>query len=141
MSEQITYHGVTETSALDGQAGGRDGDRGHTAVLADWLAGTGRDDAAQTSEPSPPASGSADPAPPPSGYRAALSAAVTRLNAASLSFVMGTGIVSTALYVNGAGTASALLLWVALAGFAVLVPSYGWWMLRRRRRFVATLLG
>ncbi|MFE7170329.1 tellurite resistance/C4-dicarboxylate transporter family protein [Streptomyces sp. NPDC057616] len=142
MSEQITYHGVSEqTSALDGQADGRAMDRGHAAVLADWLAGTGRDDAAQRSEPSSPALGPADPAPPPSGYRAALSAAVTRLNAASLSFVMGTGIVSTALYVNGAGTASAVLLWVALAGFAVLVPSYGWWMLRRRQRFVATLLG
>lgn len=141
MREQIRYHGVSEqTSALDGQAGGRDRDRGQAAVLADWLAGNGWG-AAQRSDPPPPASGAADPAPPPSGYRAALSVAVTRLNAASLSFVMGTGIVSTALYVNGAGTASAVLLWVALAGFAVLVPAYGWWMLRRRQRFVATLLG
>ncbi|MCX4649204.1 hypothetical protein OG456_44040, partial [Streptomyces sp. NBC_01446] len=54
---------------------------------------------------------------------------------------MGTGIVSTALYVNGAGTASAVLLWVALAGFAILVPAYGWRLLRRRERFVADLLG
>ncbi|MER5582280.1 tellurite resistance/C4-dicarboxylate transporter family protein [Streptomyces asoensis] len=142
MSEQNRNHGVSEqTSALDGQADGHAMDRGHAAAPADWLAGTSRDDAAQRSEPSSPASGPADPAAPPSGYRAALSAAVTRLNAASLSFVMGTGIVSTALYVNGAGTASAVLLWVALAGFAVLVPAYGWWMLRRRQRFVATLLG
>nr|WP_240528930.1 tellurite resistance/C4-dicarboxylate transporter family protein [Streptomyces humi] len=54
---------------------------------------------------------------------------------------MGTGIVSTALYVNGAGTASAVLLWVAIAGFAVLVPAYGRRLLRRRERFVADLLG
>ncbi|MCG7205509.1 tellurite resistance/C4-dicarboxylate transporter family protein [Streptomyces arenae] len=54
---------------------------------------------------------------------------------------MGTGIVSTALYVNGAGTASAVLLWVALAGFAVLVPAYGRRLLRRRERVVADLLG
>nr|WP_256216174.1 tellurite resistance/C4-dicarboxylate transporter family protein [Streptomyces sp. Ag109_O5-10] len=54
---------------------------------------------------------------------------------------MGTGIVSTALYVNGAGAFSAVLLWVALAGFVLLVPAYGWRLLRRRERFVADLLG
>ncbi|MFD8073382.1 tellurite resistance/C4-dicarboxylate transporter family protein [Streptomyces sp. NPDC059718] len=77
----------------------------------------------------------------PSGRRAALSAAVADLNAGALAFVMGTGIVSTALYVNGAGTASAVLLWVALAGFAVLLPAYGWRLLRQRERFVADFLG
>ncbi|WTZ98473.1 tellurite resistance/C4-dicarboxylate transporter family protein [Streptomyces sp. NBC_01378] len=66
---------------------------------------------------------------------------MANLNAGTLAFVMGTGIVSTALYVNGAGTASAVLLWVALAGFAILVPAYGWRLLRRRERFVADLLG
>ncbi|WP_323377378.1 tellurite resistance/C4-dicarboxylate transporter family protein [Streptomyces sp. RB17] len=66
---------------------------------------------------------------------------MANLNAGALAFVMGTGIVSTALYVNGAGIASAVLLWVALAGFAVLVPAYGWRLLRRRERFVADLLG
>ncbi|MDX2645673.1 tellurite resistance/C4-dicarboxylate transporter family protein [Streptomyces sp. PA03-1a] len=77
----------------------------------------------------------------PSGRRAAVSAAVADLNAGALAFVMGTGIVSTALYVNGAGTASAVLLWVALAGFAVLLPAYGWRLLRQRERFVADFMG
>ncbi|MFJ9539825.1 tellurite resistance/C4-dicarboxylate transporter family protein [Streptomyces sp. NPDC101225] len=140
MTEQTTRHGIGgQTSTSDGERGGRDTDH-RPAILAEWLAGTGRN-GARPSGPPPPAPGPAAPAPPPSGYRAALSAAVTNLNAASLSFVMGTGIVSTALYVNGAGTASAALLWVALAGFVVLVPAYGWWMLCRRRRFMATLLG
>ena len=118
----------------------RDMDHSHAAVLAEWLTGNGQDPARRADSP-PSTPGPADPTPPPSGYRAALSAAVTKLNPASLSFVMGTGIVSTALYVNGAGTASAVLLWVALAGFAVLVPAYGWCMLRRRRRFMAAFLG
>ncbi|MEU6307772.1 DUF488 family protein, N3 subclade [Streptomyces chartreusis] len=117
-----------------------DMDHSHAAVLAEWLAG-GDEDRAPRSESQSPAPGPAAPAPPPSGYRAAVSSAVTDLNAASLSFVMGTGIVSTALYVIGAGTASAVLLWVALAGFAVLVPAYGWRLLRRRQRFVADFLG
>ncbi len=58
-------------------------------------------------------------------------------NAGALASAMGTGIVSTTLYVNGAG----IPLWAALAGFAVLVPAYGWRLLRRRERFVADLLG
>ncbi|WP_326578737.1 tellurite resistance/C4-dicarboxylate transporter family protein [Actinacidiphila glaucinigra] len=81
------------------------------------------------------------PGPRPPGHRAAVSAAVADLNPGALAFVMGTGIVSTALYVNGARTASAALLWVAVAGFAVLVPAYGWRLLRRRERFVADFLG
>ncbi|MFF8352926.1 DUF488 family protein [Streptomyces chartreusis] len=117
-----------------------DMDHSHAAVLAEWLAGSDQGRARRSESPSP-APGPAAPAPPPSGYRAAVSSAVTDLNAASLSFVMGTGIVSTALYVIGAGTASAVLLWVALAGFAVLVPAYCWRLLRRRRRFVADFLG
>ncbi|MEV5843758.1 DUF488 family protein [Streptomyces sp. NPDC051985] len=108
----------------------QDTDRSHAAVLAEWLAGPGR------REPGP-----SDPGPRPSRYRAAVSASVAELNAGALAFVMGTGIVSTALYVNGAGRASLVLLWVALAGFAVLVPAYGWRLLRMRRRFVADLLG
>ncbi|MGJ5749885.1 TDT family transporter [Streptomyces puniciscabiei] len=66
---------------------------------------------------------------------------MANLNARALAFMMGTGTVSTALYVNGADTASAVLLWVPLAGCAVLVPAYGWRLLRRRERFVADLLG
>ncbi|MGY6024769.1 SLAC1 family transporter [Streptomyces spinosirectus] len=115
-----------------------DMDHSHAAVLAEWLTDSDQDPA-QRPESDP--SGPGEHTPPSSGYRTALSAAVTDLNPASLSFVMGTGIVSTALYVGGAGTASAVLLWVALAGFALLVPAYGWWMLRRRRRFVTAFLG
>ncbi|WP_328538231.1 tellurite resistance/C4-dicarboxylate transporter family protein [Streptomyces sp. NBC_00344] len=74
-------------------------------------------------------------------YRAAVTSRVAGLNAAAFSFVMGTGIVSTALDINGAGTASAALLVVSLAGFAVLLPAYGWRLLRRRQRFMADLLG
>ncbi|MFG3168707.1 tellurite resistance/C4-dicarboxylate transporter family protein [Streptomyces sp. NPDC048200] len=70
-----------------------------------------------------------------------LSSAVAHLNPAAFSFVMGTGIVSTALYVNGAGTASAALLWVGIAGFAVLLPAYGWRLLRPPGQFAAGLLG
>ncbi|MEU8789567.1 tellurite resistance/C4-dicarboxylate transporter family protein [Streptomyces sp. NPDC048643] len=77
----------------------------------------------------------------PQGYRATLSSAVANLNPGAFSFVMGTGIVSTALYVNGAGTASAALLWVGLAGFAVLLPAYVWRLLRWKERFVTGLLG
>lgn len=54
---------------------------------------------------------------------------------------MGTGIVSTALNLNGARTASVALLVVALAGFAVLLPAYGWRLLRRRQRFIADFVG
>ncbi|MGW0411583.1 tellurite resistance/C4-dicarboxylate transporter family protein [Streptomyces collinus] len=63
------------------------------------------------------------------------------LNPGALAFVMGTGIVSTGLYANGARTASTALLWVAVAGFAVLVPGYGWRLLRHRQRFLADFLG
>ncbi|MFF1568873.1 DUF488 family protein [Streptomyces sp. NPDC058293] len=117
----------------------------HVAVLVDWLTDSDHRDArrpdADRPEPGPTDPARTDPGARPPGYRAAVSAAVTNLNAGALAFVMGTGIVSTALYVNGAGTASAALLWVALAGFAVLVPAYGWRLLRRRQRFVADLLG
>lgn len=102
----------------------------HTTVLAEWLTEPDR------SEPD-----RAGPGPRPAAYRAAISAAVAGLDPGALAFVMGTGIVSTALNINGAGTASAALLWVALAGFAVLAPAYGWRLLRRRQRFVADLLG
>ncbi|MFH9089213.1 DUF488 family protein [Streptomyces sp. NPDC017673] len=112
----------------------------HAAVLAEWLTGSGpRDERRPDAEPpTPRGTGSGLR---PTGWRAGFSAAVADLNAGALAFVMGTGIVSTALYVIGAGTASAALLWVALAGFAVLVPAYGWRLLRRRERFVADLLG
>ncbi|MFF4116623.1 DUF488 family protein [Streptomyces sp. NPDC001714] len=128
------HHSLTLLTAT------RDVDHGHTSVLAEWLTEPGPHD--QRRPPAvPPRPGRAAPGPQASGRRAALSDAVAGLNPGALAFVMGTGIVSTALYVNGARTASAALLWVALAGFALLVPAYGWRLLRRRERFVADLLG
>ncbi|MEV7324389.1 DUF488 family protein [Streptomyces sp. NPDC093970] len=105
---------LAERRSLTLLTAARDTDRSHAAVLAEWLTGHG-----------------APPAPPH----------VTDVNAGALAFVMGTGIVSTCLYAVGAGTLSAVLLWVALAGFAVLVPAYAWRLLRRRERLVADLLG
>ncbi|MEU8714465.1 DUF488 family protein [Streptomyces sp. NPDC048663] len=100
----------------------RDTDRSHAAVLAEWLAGQ---EDPRTARPGP------------GRPRAALD----DVNAAALAFVMGTGIVSTCLYADGAHVLSAALLWVALAGFAVLVPAYGLRLVRHRQRFVADLLG
>ncbi|WP_324608102.1 DUF488 family protein [Streptomyces sp. 142MFCol3.1] len=117
----------------------RDLGRSHALVLAEWLRDrVDRDPRGPDSRSEPGRTGAAPRSP---GHHAALSTAVANLNAGALAFVMGTGIVSTALYVIGAGTASALLLWVALAGFVVLVPAYGWRLLRHRERFVADLLG
>ncbi|WP_435222039.1 DUF488 family protein, N3 subclade [Streptomyces sp. Tue6028] len=118
----------------------QDMDHSHATVLAEWLTGPDHGD------PLRPAAGPAEPGRTDDGlrqpgYRTAVSTAIADLNAGALAFVMGTGIVSTALYVNGAGAASAALLWVALIGFVVLVPAYGRRLLRHRRRFVADLLG
>ncbi|WP_370743278.1 DUF488 family protein [Streptomyces sp. LUP47B] len=98
---------------------------GHVAVLAEWLA-------------------RADPArsdPPSRGFLARVSSAVADLNAGAFAFVMGTGIVSTGLNINGAHTASAVLLVVGLIGCAVLLPAYAWRLLRRRERIVADFVG
>ncbi|MFJ3222815.1 DUF488 family protein [Streptomyces sp. NPDC086783] len=103
----------------------RDVDRSHAAVLAEWLTAAGRP----------------EPEPLRSSPRAAVSSALADLNAGALAFVMGTGIVSTALSSIGAHTASAVLLVVALAGFAVLIPAYGWRLLHHRERFVTDFLG
>ncbi|WP_323187103.1 MULTISPECIES: DUF488 family protein [unclassified Streptomyces] len=131
---------LAEHSSLTLLTATQDMGHSHVAVLAEWLAAPdGRD--ARRPDADRPELGRADAGARSPGWRAAVSAAVTNLNPGALAFVMGTGIVSTALYVNDAGTASAALLWVALAGFAVLVPAYGWRLLRRRERFVADLLG
>nr|WP_256122751.1 tellurite resistance/C4-dicarboxylate transporter family protein [Streptomyces sp. LUP47B] len=70
-----------------------------------------------------------------------MSSAVADLNAGAFAFVMGTGIVSTGLNINGAHTASAVLLVVGLIGCAVLLPAYAWRLLRRRERIVADFVG
>lgn len=98
---------------------------GHVAVLAEWLA---RADPAQSE-------------PPSRGFRARVSSAVADLNAGAFAFVMGTGIVSTGLNINGAHTASAVLLVVGLIGCAVLLPAYAWRLLRRMERDVADFVG
>ncbi|MFI6495542.1 DUF488 family protein [Streptomyces sp. NPDC050564] len=136
----VRLRDIAERSSLTLLTATQDMDHAHVAVLAEWLTDPDHGDARRP-DANHPEPGRTDPSPRPPGYRAAVSAAVTNLNAGALAFVMGTGIVSTALYVNGAGTASAALLWVALAGFAVLVPAYGWRLLRRRQLFVADLLG
>ncbi|MGW7264496.1 SLAC1 family transporter [Streptomyces sp. NPDC054842] len=132
---------MAEHSSLTLLSASQDLDHSHAAVLAAWLTADRHDDASPPDARQPSEPGHADPGPPPTGPRAALSAAVANLNAGALAFVMGTGIVSTALHTTGADAASALLLWVALAGFAVLVPAYGWRLVRQRRRFVADLVG
>ncbi|MFJ8777659.1 DUF488 family protein [Streptomyces sp. NPDC102476] len=98
---------------------------GHVAVLAEWLA---REDPARSD-------------PPSRGFLARVSSAVADLNAGAFAFVMGTGIVSTGLNINGAHTASAVLLVVGLIGCAVLLPAYAWRLLRRRERVVADFVG
>ncbi|MGW0680645.1 SLAC1 family transporter [Streptomyces sp. NPDC002767] len=120
---------LTDDGELTLLTAAEDADHSPAAVLAEWLTGADR------SEPDPPAP------PPPSGYRAAVSAKITNLNPGAFAFVMGTGIVSTALNADGAHTASLALLVVGLAGCAVLLPAYAWRLLRRRERFVADLVG
>ncbi len=102
-----------------------DVDHGHAAVLAEWL----------TSADGP------EPDPRPHGFRAAASSAVADLNAGACAFVMGTAIVSTALNINGVGVPSVALLVVGLVGFAVLLPAYGWRLVRWRQRFIADFVG
>ncbi|WP_456302766.1 hypothetical protein [Streptomyces mirabilis] len=84
-------------------------DHSHTAVLAEWLTEPGSHDERRP-DAALPEHGRTAPCSRPPGHRAAVSAAVANLNAGALAFVMGTGIVSTALYVNGADTASWRLL-------------------------------
>ncbi|MEV6449522.1 tellurite resistance/C4-dicarboxylate transporter family protein [Amycolatopsis sp. NPDC051716] len=74
-------------------------------------------------------------------YRTVASSAVANLNAGACAFVMGTAIVSTALNLNGARIASVVLLVVGLAGFAVLLPAYGWRLVHWRQRFAADFFG
>ncbi|MFL5994268.1 MAG: DUF488 family protein [Streptomyces sp.] len=117
--------GLAEHTRLTLLTSAEDPHGGHVAVLAEWLA-------------------HADPAQPDPlsrGYRARVSSAVADLNAGAFAFVMGTGIVSTGLNINGAHTASAVLLVVGLIGCAVLLPAYAWRLLRRRERVVADLVG
>ncbi|MFG2949282.1 SLAC1 family transporter [Streptomyces adustus] len=158
-------HDLAQDHSLTLLTATRDTEHSHAAVLAEWLAdpdhagahtdGPGRS-LESPPEPAPgrgtdkhpdPDPGKAGPvdaaaaAPAQPGFREFLATAATGLNAGALAFVMGTGIVSTALYLDGARAASAALLWAALAGFAVLLPVQAWRLARRRQRFVTELLG
>ncbi|MFG2479742.1 DUF488 family protein [Streptomyces fagopyri] len=121
--------GLTDDGNLTLLTAAQDADRSHAAVLAEWLTGAGGP------EPDAP------PPPAPTGYRGAVAARAANLNAGAFAFVMGTGIVSTGLNINGAHAASVTLLVVGLAGCAVLLPAYVWRLLCRRQRFVADLVG
>ncbi|MEV6761818.1 DUF488 family protein [Streptomyces sp. NPDC051105] len=146
---------LAEHTSLTLLTAAQDTDHSHAAVLAEWLTDHGAPDTERPDADCPdadppdterpgtdrPDAGDADPGRRPPGHRAAALAALADVNAGALAFVMGTGIVSTCLYANGADALSTALLWVALAGFAVLVPAYGLRLLRHRQRFVADLLG
>lgn len=71
--------------------------------------------------------------------RRALKATVAELNPGAFAFVMATGIVSIALDHGGGRTASAVLLWIALAGYAVLAVAYVWRLARMPRRVGADM--
>ncbi|MGW7243079.1 DUF488 family protein, N3 subclade [Streptomyces sp. NPDC054804] len=144
---------LAEHNSLTLLTAAQDTDHSHAAVLAEWLTDHGAPDTERPDADCPdadppdterpdtgrPDAGDADPGRRPPGHRAAALAALADVNAGALAFVMGTGIVSTCLYANGADALSTALLWVALAGFAVLVPAYGRRLLRHRQRFVADL--
>ncbi|MER6474291.1 DUF488 family protein, N3 subclade [Streptomyces collinus] len=135
-------HDLAQEHSLTLLTATQDTEHSHAAVLAEWLADPDHPDVEVDEADSANAGrGDTAAAPAPPGFRTALAAAVTDLNAGALAFVMGTGIVSTALYLNGADAASTALLWAALAGFALLLPAQGWRLARRRQRFVTELLG
>ncbi|MFF2363865.1 DUF488 family protein [Streptomyces sp. NPDC058122] len=162
-------HDLAQDHSLTLLTATRDTEHSHAAVLAEWLAdpdhadartdesdgsgpghtlekppvpGPGRG-ADEHPDPDPGKAGGTDAAEAaaPPGFRGALAERATALNAGSLAFVMGTGIVSTALYLGGAHEVSTVLLWAALAGFALLLPVQAWRLARRRPRFVAEFLG
>ncbi|MBT2903280.1 tellurite resistance/C4-dicarboxylate transporter family protein [Streptomyces sp. McG8] len=62
----------------------------------------------------------------PGRWRRTVAGAAQDLNPGAFAFVMATGIVSTALAEHGATAPSAVLLWIAAAGYAVLWAGYLW---------------
>lgn len=71
----------------------------------------------------------------------AVAAAAEDLTPGAFAFVMATGIVSTALAGHGASAISAVLLWIAGAGYVVLWAGYLWRAVFRWQRFRADLAG
>lgn len=82
----------------------------------------------------------AGPAPPPARW-ARVRSLVAGLDPGSFAFVMATGVVSTALSTHGARSASAALLGLGLAAYAVLLVAYAWRALAAGGRFAADLAG
>ncbi|WBO67833.1 hypothetical protein [Streptomyces camelliae] len=69
------------------------------------------------------------------------SRAAEDLSPGAFAFVMATGIVSTAPAEHGASASSTALLWIAIAGYAVLWAGYLWRMVFRWERFRTDLAG
>lgn len=77
----------------------------------------------------------------PGTWRRAVTGAAEDLSPGAFAFVMATGIVSTGLAARGATATSAVLLWIAVAGYAVLWAGYLWRLARRWPRVRADLSG
>ncbi|MCP2167473.1 tellurite resistance/C4-dicarboxylate transporter family protein [Goodfellowiella coeruleoviolacea] len=73
--------------------------------------------------------------------RFSVASTVRDLNPGAFAFVMGTGIVSTALRDDGAETASSWLLLIAAAGYVLLLGATGWRVLRWPGRVAEELRG
>lgn len=78
---------------------------------------------------------------PPGRWRRAVARAAQDLSPGAFAFVMATGIVSTALAERGASASSAVLLWIAGAGYVVLWAVNLWRMVFHRQRFRTDLAG
>lgn len=78
---------------------------------------------------------------PPGTSRRAVADAAEDLSPGAFAFVMATGIVSTALAERGASAFSAVLLWIAAAGYVLLWAGYLWRMVFRWQRFRTDLAG
>jgi tellurite resistance protein TehA-like permease len=66
-----------------------------------------------------------------------LQAGIRGLNPGYFALVMATGIVSTAMHLDGAASLSAVLLVAGIVAYALLVAGYGWRLAVYRREFLA----
>jgi tellurite resistance protein TehA-like permease len=62
---------------------------------------------------------------------------VRQVDPGYFALVMATGILSIAASAGGAGTLSLVLLWIAVAGYVILVIAYGWRLAAWPREFLA----
>ncbi|MFE1914635.1 tellurite resistance/C4-dicarboxylate transporter family protein [Streptomyces anandii] len=77
----------------------------------------------------------------PGRWQRTVAGAAQDLSPGAFAFVMATGIVSTALAERGATTSSAVLLWIAAVGYAVLWAGYLWRAVFRWQDFRTDLAG